>query len=93
MDYTGSIAVTGKLMDAFTNLNTLFKKIKASPEKFTELYKLVKTKDAVETIVESSDIELPKDFKSIIGSTSLTARKAYKYLKKRNLTNLTFSSS
>ena len=26
MDYTGSIAVTGKLMDAFTNLNTLFKK-------------------------------------------------------------------
>jgi hypothetical protein len=26
MDYTGSLAVTGKLMDAFTNLNTLFKK-------------------------------------------------------------------
>jgi hypothetical protein len=26
MDYTGSIAVTGKLMDAFTNLNALFKK-------------------------------------------------------------------
>ena len=26
MDYTGSIAVTGKLMSAFTNLNTLFKK-------------------------------------------------------------------
>ena len=25
MDYTGSIAVTGKLMDAFTKLNTLFK--------------------------------------------------------------------
>mgnify|MGYP000002632713 FL=1 len=68
-------------------ISTLFKKIKAPPEKFTELYKLVKTKDAVETVVESSDIELPKDFKSIIGSTNLTARKAYKYLKKRNLTN------
>tara|TARA_B100000963_G_C22520224_1_gene622696 strand:+ start:110 stop:829 length:720 start_codon:yes stop_codon:yes gene_type:complete len=26
MDYTGSIAVTGKLMDAFANLNALFKK-------------------------------------------------------------------
>ena len=26
MDYTGSIAVTGKLMSAFTNLNTMFKK-------------------------------------------------------------------
>jgi hypothetical protein len=26
MDYTSSIAVTGKLMDAFTNLNNLFKK-------------------------------------------------------------------
>lgn len=26
MDYTGSIAVTGKLMNAFTNLNALFKK-------------------------------------------------------------------
>ena len=36
-------------------LNILFKKIKVTPNKFQELYKLVKTKDAVEEVVESND--------------------------------------
>ena len=68
-------------------IKTLFNKVKASPEKFQELFKLVKTKDAVEEVIESKDIKLPDNFKTIIGNKDLTAKQAYKYLRKRNLTD------
>lgn len=68
-------------------LKILFNKVKTSPEKFQELFKLVKTKDAIEEVIEYEELTLPKDFKPILNNSSLTAKKAYKYLRKRNLTN------
>ena len=59
-------------------IKTLFNKVKASPEKFQELFKLVKTKDAVEEVIESKDVKLPDNFKSILNNKDLTAKQAYK---------------
>ena len=69
-------------------LNNLFKKVKASPEYFSELKSLVKTgyqvKD-IETI--KYDLKLPKDFKSIsINSKNLIGKQAWFYLKNRGIT-------
>ncbi len=68
-------------------IKTLFNKVKASPEKLQELFKLVKTKDAVEEVIESKDVKLPDNFKSILNNKDLTAKQAYRYLRKRNLTD------
>jgi DNA primase len=65
----------------------LFKKLKASPEKFQELGKLTKTNIKVDDIIVEEKIELPKEFKSIINNNDIIAKKAYKYLKERNITN------
>jgi len=65
----------------------LFKKLKASPEKFQELGKLTKTNIKVDDIIVEEKIELPKEFKSIINNNDIIAKKAYKYLKERNVTN------
>ena len=47
-------------------INTLFKQAKASPDKFSELYKLVKTGSEVEEVIVENIVELPKEFKSNI---------------------------
>ena len=65
----------------------LFKKLKATPEKFQELGKLTKTNIKVDDIIVEEKIELPKEFKSIINNNDIIAKKAYKYLKERNVTN------
>jgi hypothetical protein len=65
----------------------LFKKLKAQPEKFQELGKLVKTDFKVEDIIVEEKIKLPKEFKTIINNDDITAKKAYSYLKSRNITN------
>ncbi len=65
----------------------LFKKLKASSEKFQELGKLTKTNIKVDDIIVEEKIELPKEFKSIINNSDIIAKKAYKYLKERNITN------
>ena len=64
----------------------LFKSLKVSSNKFIELSKLVKTGSEVEEVVVQNTVELPKEFKPIINSSDLTAKKAYNYLKKRNIT-------
>ena len=65
----------------------LFKLLKASPDKFTELGKLVKTGSQVEEVIVENTVELPKEFKQIIGNYDLTARQAHSYLRKRNVTD------
>ncbi len=55
-------------------IKTLFNKVKASPEKFLELSKLVKTKDVVEEVIESKDVKLPDNFKQILNNKELTAK-------------------
>ena len=64
----------------------LFKSLKVSSEKFIELSKLVKTGSEVEEVIVQTHVELPKEFKPIIGDLDLTSKKAYNYLKKRNIT-------
>jgi DNA primase len=64
----------------------LFKSLKASSEKFIELSKLVKTGSEVEEVIVQTHVELPKEFKPIIGDLDLTSKKAYNYLRKRNIT-------
>ena len=68
-------------------VKALFNQAKAAPEKFAELFKLVKTGSEVEEVIVENIVELPKEFKQIIGNTDLTAKQAYNYLKKRNLTD------
>ena len=64
----------------------LFKSLKVSSNKFIELSKLVKTGSEVEEVIIQNIVELPKEFKPIINNSDLTAKKAYNYLKKRNIT-------
>ena len=65
----------------------LFKLLKAPSDKFIELSKLVKTGSEVEEVIVQNIVELPKEFKQILGSTDLKARQAYNYLKNRNVTD------
>ena len=65
----------------------LFKLLKAPSDKFIELSKLVKTGSEVEEVIVQNVVELPKEFKQILGSTDLKARQAYNYLKNRNVTD------
>ena len=65
----------------------LFKLLKAPSDKFIELGKLVKTGSQVEEVIVQNVVELPKEFKQILGSTDLKARQAYNYLKNRNVTD------
>lgn len=66
-------------------LKALFKQVKASAENFIELSKLVKTNNEVEEVIISNDVSLPTEYKQIIGNSDLTAKHAYSYLSKRNV--------
>ena len=67
-------------------LRSLFKQIKASPEHFSQLKKLVKSGYEVEEIqTEEKVLELPKEFKNIIGNKDIISRHARTYLKTRNI--------
>lgn len=67
-------------------INSLFKQVKASPDKFTELKKLVKTGSEVKDYVVTKSITLPKEYKSLSSNNDLIARHALAYLKSRNIT-------
>jgi DNA primase len=70
-----------------TRISTLFKQLKASSDKFAELYKLVDSEKEHIEIKKYKLIELPKDFKQINDkSTDLTGRRAWNYLKNRGIT-------
>ena len=65
----------------------LFKLLKAPSDKFIELNKLVKTGSEVEEVIVQNVVELPKEFKQILGNNDLKAKQAYNYLKNRNVTD------
>lgn len=67
-------------------LRSLFKQIKVGSEHFSQLSKLVKSGYEVEEIqTEEKILELPKEFKNIIGNKNIISRHARAYLKKRNI--------
>ena len=70
-----------------TRISTLFKQIKASPEKYTELYKLVSNEHERKIEEKFIEVKLPTELQPIINNaTSLTGRKAWNYLKNRGIT-------
>ena len=68
-----------------SRISTLFKKVGASFEKHQELIKLVGEETESKQVVKQVSLELPKEYKKIIGNKSITARHAASYLKKRGL--------
>ena len=72
-----------------TTINSLFKHIKVSPEKFTKLHSLVKSSNTYVENNQCDKIELPKEYKPLNGKISkshIMTRHALSFLKKRNLT-------
>tara|TARA_R110000772_G_scaffold175964_1_gene287668 strand:+ start:20 stop:949 length:930 start_codon:yes stop_codon:yes gene_type:complete len=67
-------------------LRSLFKQIEVSPEYFSQLKKLVKSGYEVEEVkTEEKILELPKEYKNIIGSKNIISKHASAYLKRRNI--------
>ena len=66
-------------------ISSLFKQVKASPDKFTELKKLVKTGSEVTDYTITKSVTLPKEYKPLISNNDLIARHAKAYLKSRNI--------
>ena len=66
----------------------LFKRLKVSQEKRTQLQEILGTTDKYETIFADSKVELPKEYKPLYNLTKsdIHARHALAYLKKRGLT-------
>jgi len=68
-------------------LRSLLKQLKATPDQFAQLQKLVKSGYEVQNIeVEEKILELPKEYKNIIGNNGIISRHALAYLKRRNIT-------
>ena len=65
----------------------LFKLLKAPSDKFIELNKLVKTGSEVEEVIVQNIVELPKEFKPILNNPDITAKRAYNYLRNRNISD------
>ena len=70
-----------------TTIYNLFKQIKTSSDKFTELNSLVKTSRSIKETQVVSTIKLPDEYISLheVNSSDLMARHALAYLKSRNI--------
>lgn len=70
-----------------TRISSLFKQLKASTDKFTELYKLVSEEKEYNQKENIIDVKLPKEFKSISDNAiDLTGKQAWNYVKNRGIT-------
>ncbi len=71
-----------------TKITSLFKQVKASPEKFTELYKLIGNEKERKTVINTTLLKLPEEYKSFkdITSSDIEGRQAAYYLKNRGIT-------
>jgi len=69
-------------------LFSMFKRLKVSPEKRSQLIDILGTTDKYDTIVASTNVDLPKEYKLLHGilKSDIVARHAIAYLKKRGLT-------
>ena len=70
-----------------TTIYSLFKQLKASADKFTELKSLVKTSKSIKDTKVINTIALPNEFIRLnnVSSSDIIARHALAYLKKRNI--------
>jgi DNA primase len=67
-------------------LPNLFRKIKAPREKVFELRSILGVSPKQDLVKDYNQVELPKEFIHLIADTSLEARRAKTYLKKRGIT-------
>ena len=72
-----------------TRISSLFKQVKASPNKFEELFKLIGNETERDVVVTDKNLQLPKEFQSFknITSSNIEGRTALSYLKSRGITN------
>ena len=68
-----------------TKISTLFKQLKTSQDKFTELYKLVNEEKEYKTKEKNINLKLPEDYQPLINSRDIKARHALSYLKSRGI--------
>ena len=69
-----------------SRVSSLFKKSGASSEKFEELKKLIGAEIEIRETQSTVKLELPKEYKPIMGSRDIIARHAFAYLKNRGIT-------
>jgi len=70
-----------------TRISTLFKKLKASQDKFTELYKLVNDENEYKSSTTVKSLTLPEEFQTVTNnSKDITGKRAWNYLKNRGVT-------
>ena len=71
-----------------TRISSLFKQLKAQPEKFTELYKLIGNEKEYKNVINTKSLKLPPEYKSFkeITSSDIEGRQAAYYLKNRGIT-------
>jgi DNA primase len=71
-----------------TKISSLFKQVKASSDKFTELYKLVNEENEHKIVEKSVDVKLPDNFCPMFPEDKTVVwKQAYYYLKSRGITN------
>ena len=72
-----------------TRISSLFKQVKASPNKFEELFKLIGNETERDVVVTNKNLQLPKEFQSFknITSSNIEGRTALSYLKSRGITD------
>jgi len=72
-----------------TRISSLFKQVKASPNKFEELFKLIGNETERDVVVTNKSLQLPKEFQSFknITSSNIEGRTALSYLKSRGITD------
>ena len=68
-----------------TKISTLFKQLKTSQDKFTELYKLVNEEKEYKTKEKNINLKLPEDYQPLLNSRDIIARHALSYLKSRGI--------
>ena len=70
-----------------TKISTLFKQLKASHDKFTELYKLVNDETEHTYKASNKQLTLPEEFQLITSNCkNITGKQAWNYLKNRGIT-------
>ena len=72
-----------------TRISSLFKQVKASPNRFEELFKLIGNETERDVVVTNKNLQLPKEFQSFknITSSNIEGRTALSYLKSRGITD------
>jgi DNA primase len=69
-------------------ISSLFKSLKVSSNKFSELRRIIKVDDEyIDEVNYENVVELPKEYKSLINDNSLLAKRAKNYLRKRGITS------